>query len=96
MFKQQTSYRGFERATLAMFRSDATGDYRADYQAVGKQDRPIMLIWGTADEDITPEMVQQIKSAMPKLRFEQLDGIGHDPQVEVPGRFNKLVIEFLR
>lgn len=96
MFKEQTYYKGFERATLAMFRSDATTDYRPDYQAVGKQDLPIMLIWGTQDEDISPEMVQQIKSSMPKLKFKQLDGIGHDPQVEVPDRFNRLVIDFLK
>ena len=96
MFKEQTYYKGFERATLAMFRSDATTDYRPDYTAVGKQNRPIMLIWGTLDEDISPEMVQSIRSAMPDLRFEQLDGIGHDPQVEVADKFNSLVISFLK
>ena len=96
MFKEQTYYKGFERATLAMFRSDATTDYRQDYQVVGKQDRPILLIWGTLDEDITPEMVQMIKSSMPGLKFEQLDGVGHDPQVEVPDKFNQLVIDFLK
>lgn len=96
MFKEQTYYKGFERATLSMFRSDATTDYRSDYLAVGKQNRPIMLIWGTLDEDITPEMVQTIKNSMPNLKFEQLDGIGHDPQVEVPSKFNSLVISFLK
>jgi pimeloyl-ACP methyl ester carboxylesterase len=96
MFKEQTYYKGFERATLAMFRSDVTTDYRPDYTVVGKQSRPIMLIWGTLDEDISPEMVQAIRSAMPDLRFEQLDGIGHDPQVEVADKFNSLIIGFLK
>jgi pimeloyl-ACP methyl ester carboxylesterase len=96
MFRQQTYYKGFERATLAMFRSDATTDYSADYITVGKQSRPIMLIWGTLDEDISPEMVQMIKSSMPGLQFEQLDGIGHDPQVEAAEKFNGLVIGFLK
>jgi pimeloyl-ACP methyl ester carboxylesterase len=96
LFKEQTQYKGFERATLAMFRSDATTDYRSDYQTVGKQNMPIMLIWGTLDEDVTPAMVQEIKSAMPNLVFKQLDGIGHDPQVEVPDKFNSLVIDFLK
>jgi pimeloyl-ACP methyl ester carboxylesterase len=95
-FKEQTQYKGFERATLAMFRSDATTDFRSDYQTVGKQNRPIMLIWGTLDEDVTPAMVQEIKNAMPKLVFKQLDNIGHDPQVEVPDKFNSLIIDFLK
>jgi pimeloyl-ACP methyl ester carboxylesterase len=96
LFKEQTQYKGFERATLAMFRSDAATDYRSDYQTVGKQNRPIMLIWGTLDEDVTPAMVQEIKNAMPNLVFKQLDNIGHDPQVEVPDKFNSLVIDFLK
>ena len=96
MFREQTYYKGFERATLSMFRSDATTDYRSDYQTVGKQSRPILLIWGTLDEDITPEMVQEIKKAMPNLDFKQLDGIGHDPQVEVPDKVNSLIIDFLK
>ncbi|MGD0855103.1 MAG: alpha/beta hydrolase [Dehalococcoidia bacterium] len=96
MFREQTYYKGFERATLSMFRSDATTDYRQDYTAVGKQSRPIMLIWGTLDEDITPEMVQAIRSSIPDLKFEQLDGVGHDPQVEVADKFNSLIIGFLK
>ncbi len=96
LFRQQTYYKGFERATLAMFRSDATTDYRPDYMTVGKQNRPIMLIWGTLDEDISPEMVQAIKNSMPGLQFEQLDGVGHDPQVEAADKFNWLVIGFLK
>jgi pimeloyl-ACP methyl ester carboxylesterase len=96
MFKEQTYYKGFERATLSMFRSDATTDYRPDYTAVGKQNRPVMLIWGTIDEDISPEMVQEIRSSMPDLKFVQLDGIGHDPQVEVADKFNSLIIGFLK
>jgi len=95
MFREQTYYKGFERATLAMFRSDATTDYRPDYLTVGKQNRPVLLIWGTLDEDISPEMVQQIRSSLPGLEFQQLDGIGHDPQVEVSDRVNWVLINFL-
>ncbi len=96
MFKEQTYYKGFERATLAQFRSDATTDYRDDYTSVGKQGKQVMLIWGTVDENITPAMVQAIRESIPALKFEQLEGIGHDPQVEVADRFNSLVIGFLK
>jgi len=63
---------------------------------VGKQDRQVMLIWGTLDEDITPEMIQQIRDRIPDLQFEQLEGLGHDPQVIVADRINKLIIDFLK
>ncbi len=99
MFKDQTQFKGFEKASLAAARSDAWADYTADYQTVGKQDRKILLIWGTEDNDISPEMVQAMRKALPNVQFKQLDGIGHDPQVEVPDtgqqpdtRFSKAAI----
>jgi pimeloyl-ACP methyl ester carboxylesterase len=96
MFKDQTKYKGFEQATLAMFRSDATTDYTADYETVGKQDRNIMLIWGTADSDISAEMVQAIQKALPNVQFKQLEGAAHDPQVDVPDQVNSLILDFLK
>ena len=96
-FKEQTYYKGFERALLSMFRSDANGDYTADYIDVARQgDRKIMLIWGTEDGDITYAMIQQIRNYIIPTQYVQLDGIGHDPQVEVPEFFNGLVINFLK
>ncbi len=96
MFSDQTQFKGFERASLAAARSDAWGDYTADYQAAGGQDRNILLIWGTKDGDVSPGMVQAMRKALPDVRFKQLDNIGHDPQVEVPDTVNSLIIDFLK
>lgn len=96
MFKDQTQFKGFEKASLAAARSDAWADYTDDFQTVGKQDRKVLLIWGTADNDITPQMVQAIQKALPNVQFKQLDGIGHDPQVEVPEQVNNLMLDFLK
>jgi pimeloyl-ACP methyl ester carboxylesterase len=96
LFKAQTQYKGFEQATLAMARSDAWADYTDDFQTVGKQARKVLLIWGTADNDITPQMVQAIQKALPNVQFKQLEGVGHDPQVDVPGQVNSLILDFLK
>jgi len=96
MFSDQTRFKGFEKASLAAARSDAWADYTADYQAVGGQDRSILLIWGTEDNDVSPEMVQAMRKALPNVQFKQLDNIGHDPQVEVPDTVNSLLIDFLK
>jgi pimeloyl-ACP methyl ester carboxylesterase len=95
-FKDQTQFKGFEKASLAAARSDAWADYTADYEKVGKQGRKILLIWGTADNDITPQMVQAIQTALPNVQFKQLEGTGHDPQVEVPDQVNSLILDFLK
>jgi pimeloyl-ACP methyl ester carboxylesterase len=96
MFSDQTKFKGFEKATLAAARSDAWADYTADYQTVGRQDRKILLIWGTEDNDISPEMVQAMRKALPNVQFKQLDNVGHDPQVEVPEQVNSMIIDFLK
>jgi pimeloyl-ACP methyl ester carboxylesterase len=96
MFRDQTRFKGFEKASLAAARSDAWADYTADYQAVGKQARDILLIWGTADSDITPQMVQAIQKALPNVQFKQIEGAGHDPQVDVPDQVNGLILDFLK
>ncbi len=95
-FKEQTQFKGFEKASLAAVRSDAWADYTADYQKVGQQGHRILLIWGTADNDISPEMVQAIQKALPNVVFKQLDGVGHDPQVEVADQVNNLILDFLK
>ena len=95
-FKDQTQFKGFEKASLAAVRSDAWADYTADYQKVGQQGHRILLIWGTADNDISPEMVQAIQKALPNVVFKQLDGVGHDPQVEVAEQVNSLILDFLQ
>lgn len=96
MFRDQTQFKGFEKASLAMARSDAWADYTADFQAVGRQNRNVMLIWGTEDNDISTEMVQAMRAALPNVQFKQLDDVGHDPQVEVPDQVNSMVLDFLK
>jgi pimeloyl-ACP methyl ester carboxylesterase len=96
MFSDQTRFKGFEKASLAAAHSDAWADYSADYQAVGKQARPILLIWGTADNDISAEMVQAIQKALPNVQFKQLEGAGHNPHVDMPDQVNSLILDFLK
>jgi len=74
---EQTTYKGFQRSILSMLRNDALGDYSKAYQIVGKQKRDILLIWGTADTEITKEMITDIRSFIPRLKFKPVEGVGH-------------------
>jgi pimeloyl-ACP methyl ester carboxylesterase len=96
LFTEQTRYKGFERAILAMFRGDAIADHTADYLAVGKQGKKVMLVWGTLDETITPQMVKDIRTALPDVNYRELEAVGHNSHVEVPDKINRLVIDFLK
>ena len=95
-FYDQVTYKGFERASISMFRGDAIGDYREAYRSVGKQNRKVMLVWGTEDEDISREMIDEVQKAIPHIQFHCLEGVGHQLNLEVAEELNQLMIDFLK
>ncbi len=95
LFVRQTTYEGFERSVISMFRTDAVGDYRDAYRRVGELKKPVMLIWGTGDEDVTREDIDFVQQVIPDLRLRVLDGAGHSPNVDARERFNPLLLDYL-
>ncbi|MBM4446615.1 MAG: alpha/beta hydrolase [Chloroflexi bacterium] len=93
---EQTTYKGFERASLSMFRGDAMRDYREAYRTVGKQNREVMLIWGTEDTDISRERIDEIISAVPNIQVHIIEGVGHQVNLEESEKVNELVVDFLK
>ena len=95
LFVEQTTYKGFQRSVLSMLRNDAVGDYSNAYQIIGDQKRDILLIWGTADTEITKEMIRDIRSFIPHLKFKPVEGVGHGIVFQEPDTVNNLIIGFL-
>ena len=96
LFREQFVFEGSERAVLSMVRSDALGDYRSSYEAVGKQNKKVMLIWGTVDKDISLEMMDEVRTFIPHVQFHDLDGVGHSLNIEATEKFNEFLIDFLK
>jgi pimeloyl-ACP methyl ester carboxylesterase len=62
---------------------------------VGRQERRCLLIWGTADQEITRDMVNAIRSSMPDLTFEAVEGSDHGIIFKEPELINQLIVDFL-
>ena len=95
LFEEQTKYKGFQQAILSMLRNDAMLDYSKSYQTVGQQNREILLIRGTEDTEITPEMIRDIRSFIPNLQFKPVEGVGHGIVFQKFETVNKLILDFL-
>jgi pimeloyl-ACP methyl ester carboxylesterase len=95
IFVEQTTYKGFQRSLLSMLRNDAVRDYTNAYQTLGKQNREILLIWGTADTEITEEMITDIQSFVPHITFIPVEGLGHGIVFQEPDKINNLIMSFL-
>jgi pimeloyl-ACP methyl ester carboxylesterase len=95
LFKEQTTYKGFQQSLLSMSRNDAVRDYTEAYRKLGEQTRDILLIWGMEDTDITKEMIDTIQSFLPRLLYKPVKNAGHGIVFQKPDIVNTLFINFL-
>jgi len=95
-FTEQTTRLGFQRSILSMLRNDAVADYSEAYQIVGKQDIEVLLLWGTADEEISQEMIDDILTYIPSLRFISIRDAGHGLLVQKSDRINQVILGFFK
>ncbi len=96
LFKEQTTYKGFQQSMLSLIRNDAlVGDYTAAYRTVGSQERDVLLIWGTEDTEITEQMISRIQSLVPYLEFRPVEGVSHSILFQKPGIVSNLMIQFI-
>jgi pimeloyl-ACP methyl ester carboxylesterase len=51
---------------------------------LGELDLPVHVIWGEADQIVTPGYGRAYAEAMPMASFTLMPGAGHLPQVEAP------------
>jgi pimeloyl-ACP methyl ester carboxylesterase len=56
---------------------------------------PVLILWGDRDPIIPVAHAEAAHLALPHSRLEVLDGVGHVPQLEEPGRFIAVLERFL-
>lgn len=95
LFAEQIHSGTFIGAFLSMLRTDALGDYRDIYRRLGEQGRSMMLLWGTADEEIPYESIQFLRDTLPGVEYHSLEGVSHGSVAEAPEEINKLLTGFL-
>jgi len=95
MFEAQTEYSGYSYALRSLIRGDLFSDQIETYKkAVGKA-KGTLLVWGTADTDISAEMIARLRDAAPGIEYRRLEGIGHDLNGTAADIINPWIIDFL-
>jgi len=56
---------------------------------------PLRFLWGMDDPISGAPMAHEIRSRLPSAELVELKGVGHYPQLEVPGEMAKLLIQRL-
>jgi pimeloyl-ACP methyl ester carboxylesterase len=55
---------------------------------------PVLLVWGTRDHMCPHRGARRLSEGLPGARVELIDGCGHCPQLEAPGRLLELLAGF--
>lgn len=95
-YKVQMQYKGFKRAILSTIRNNMLGSFIEVYQAVGKMDKPVLLVWGRNDTTVPFVHSDDLRAAMPQAEFYVIEDCGHIPHYEKPDEFNPILLEFLK
>lgn len=91
----QMQFLGFKKALLSTLRNGVTTGAEDAYWEVGKQDHPVMLIWGKEDQVVPFELSEKVMELIPKIDFHAIEGAAHIPHYECPEIVNPMLIEFL-
>ncbi len=94
-YRVQLRYRGFRRARLSDLRSNAAVDQRDELQTVGRNPRPVLVIWGKQDPNVPFELSASLMAVMPYARLVAVEQAGHLPQWERPDVVQPAIISFL-
>ena len=99
-YKKTMRFKGLKRAKLANLRADEFKDYAAIntklYKEVGQQDRPTLLIWGTADKLIIKESIERLREVIPSIEYHEIKGAGHVAHYERSEEVNPILVDFLK
>lgn len=95
-YRVQMQYKGFMRAILSTIRNGMLDSFIQVYEALGKLDKDVLLLWGRNDHTVPLEHSQALRAAISKVEFQIIENCGHIPHYEKPEVVNPILLDFLR
>ena len=94
-FESQLRFKGSKKAILSTFRSVPLQQYLSGYEALGREGRHILLIWGIEDHAFPYSNHTKAIAALKDVEFVSVPEAGHLPQYEQPDITNEALLKFL-
>ena len=64
-------------------------------EALAKATFPVLLVWGSEDKTVAPEVGRQVKTLVPRSDLVELEGAAHTAYYERADTFNTIVTGYL-
>lgn len=94
-FREQMRLIGFKHALLSTLRKGMLTGAARSFAAVGGQDRPVLVIWGTKDRVVPFALNERLRQAVPQAELLAVAEAGHIVHYERPEIVNPHLIRFL-
>jgi pimeloyl-ACP methyl ester carboxylesterase len=94
-FRKQMRFEGLNRALVSTLQNMPLHNVQDTFARVGKQDRPVILIWGNQDKLLPVANKDKFKKDIPHIEVHAIDEAGHMINYERPEVVNPLLVEFL-
>lgn len=94
-YTTQMRYKGFRRAVCSTIVNFLSVDNTGAFAEFGKSGKPVLLIWGRADQTVPFSVSDNVRKAIPQAEFHAIDDAAHLPFYEHPEIVNPILIEFL-
>ncbi len=95
-YRDQMRFVGFRRALLSTLRSGLVTGAAEAYAEVGRQERPVLLIWGRHDRVVPFRTSAQVLKSIPQAELQTVEQAGHVSHYEQPEVVTPLLIGFLQ
>ena len=94
-YKVQMQYKGFRHALISTRNNYSKDSIIANYQALGRLQKKILLIWGREDQTVPFQYSDSLRKILP-VDFFPVDDARHLPYLEKPTLVNQKIISFLK
>ena len=95
-YREQLRYKGFRRARLSEFVTNAGVNQGEQLKRVGEHPRSILVIWGKQDRTVAFEESEWFMKTLPQASLLAVESAAHLPQWEQPQIVHPDLIRFLR
>ena len=95
-YAEQMKYKGYKRAILRTMLEVPVKSFEQGYEALGRLEKPVLLIWGEEDRTFPFKFHQRALELMPQAQFLAVEKAGHLPMYERPEQVHPELLRFLQ
>nr|ART36945.1 D116 [uncultured bacterium] len=94
-FDRQMDYRGYGDALVSTIRHYPLDSAQVDYAEAGRSERPVLVVWGEADETVPFSTSKKLMALMPRAQLHSYPGLGHNIAFSRAPLVSGLILDFL-